>query len=78
MHRNHQQPLRTGLLSVSLMQIKPAEVSAILREQAAGNQSEADLRGTVLQVDGIAHIYGLSNVQAGELIEFENGAVASR
>ena len=59
-----------------MSQIKPAEVSAILREQLAGNQSEADLQevGTVLQVgDGIARIYGLSNVQAGELIEFENG-----
>ena len=59
-----------------MSQIKPAEVSAILREQLAGNQTEADLQevGTVLQVgDGIARIYGLSNVQAGELIEFENG-----
>ena len=48
-----------------MSQIKPAEVSAILREQLAGNQSEADLQevGTVLQVgDGIARIYGLSNV----------------
>ena len=59
-----------------MSQIKPSEVSAILREQLAGNQTEADLQevGTVLQVgDGIARIYGLSNVQAGELIEFENG-----
>ena len=59
-----------------MSQIKPAEVSAILREQLAGNQSEADLQevGTVLQIgDGIARVYGLSNVQAGELIEFENG-----
>ena len=59
-----------------MSQIKPAEVSAILREQLAGNQTAADLQevGTVLQVgDGIARIYGLSNVQAGELIEFENG-----
>ena len=59
-----------------MSQIKPAEVSAILREQLAGNQTDADLQevGTVLQVgDGIARIYGLSNVQAGELIEFENG-----
>ena len=59
-----------------MSQIKPAEVSAILREQLAGNQTAADLQevGTVLQLgDGIARIYGLSNVQAGELIEFENG-----
>ncbi len=56
--------------------IKPAEVSAILREQLSGFKSEAELEevGTVLQVgDGIARIYGLSNVQSGELIEFENG-----
>ncbi|MCH2197266.1 MAG: F0F1 ATP synthase subunit alpha [Flavobacteriales bacterium] len=56
--------------------LKPAEVSAILREQLSGVKSEAELEevGTVLQVgDGIARIYGLSNVQSGELIEFENG-----
>ncbi len=59
-----------------MAQIKPAEVSAILREQLAGFKSEEDLEeiGTVLQVgDGIARIYGLSEVQSGELIEFENG-----
>jgi F-type H+/Na+-transporting ATPase subunit alpha len=59
-----------------MAEIKPAEVSAILREQLAGFKSEAELQevGTVLQVgDGIARIYGLSSVQAGELIEFENG-----
>ena len=57
--------------------IKPAEVSAILREQLSGFKSEAELEevGTVLQVgDGIARIYGLNNVQFGELIEFESGA----
>ncbi|MFT5182901.1 MAG: F-type H+-transporting ATPase subunit alpha [Flavobacteriales bacterium] len=56
--------------------VKPAEVSAILREQLAGFKSEAELEevGTVLQVgDGIARIYGLSNVESGELIEFDNG-----
>jgi F-type H+-transporting ATPase subunit alpha len=56
--------------------IKPAEISAILREQLAGLKTETELQevGTVLQVgDGIARIYGLSNVQSGELIEFENG-----
>jgi F-type H+-transporting ATPase subunit alpha len=47
-----------------------------LREQLAGFKSEAELQevGSILQVgDGIARIYGLSNVQSGELIEFENG-----
>ena len=56
--------------------IKPAEVSAILREQLSGFRSEAELQevGTVLQVgDGIARIYGLTGVQYGELIEFDGG-----
>ncbi len=56
--------------------VKPAEVSAILRQQLAGFKSESDLEevGTVLQVgDGIARAYGLSNAQAGELVEFESG-----
>ncbi|NEN24544.1 F0F1 ATP synthase subunit alpha [Cryomorpha ignava] len=59
-----------------MSEIKPAEVSAILREQLAGLKSQVELEevGTVLQVgDGIARIYGLSSVQAGELIEFESG-----
>ncbi|MBJ59828.1 MAG: F0F1 ATP synthase subunit alpha [Flavobacteriales bacterium] len=57
-------------------EVKPAEVSAILRQQLAGFKSESDLQevGTVLQVgDGIARVYGLTNVQSGELIEFESG-----
>jgi F-type H+/Na+-transporting ATPase subunit alpha len=56
--------------------IKPAEVSAILREQLSGFKSEAELEevGTVLQVgDGIARIYGLSSVQYGEMVEFKSG-----
>jgi F-type H+-transporting ATPase subunit alpha len=56
--------------------IKPAEVSAILREQLSGFKTEAQLEeiGTVLQIgDGIARVYGLNGVQAGELVEFENG-----
>jgi F-type H+/Na+-transporting ATPase subunit alpha len=56
--------------------IKPAEVSKILREQLEGMQTGIELEevGTVLQVgDGIARIYGLSNVESNELIEFENG-----
>lgn len=59
-----------------MAEVKPAEVSAILRQQLAGFNTEAQLEevGTVLQVgDGIARIYGLSQVQSGELIEFENG-----
>jgi F-type H+-transporting ATPase subunit alpha len=60
-----------------MAEINPAEVSSILREQLAGVKSAAELEevGTVLQVgDGIARIYGLTNVESGELIEFENGA----
>ncbi|MDR2911572.1 MAG: F0F1 ATP synthase subunit alpha [Bacteroidales bacterium] len=56
--------------------IKPAEVSKILKQQLEGFKSVAELEevGTVLQVgDGIARIYGLSNVEANEMIEFENG-----
>ncbi len=56
--------------------IKPAEVSAILKQQLSGFESSASLDevGTVLQVgDGIARVYGLSNVQYGELVEFEDG-----
>ena len=59
--------------------IKPAEVSKILRQQLEGIQSGVELEevGTVLQVgDGIARIYGLSNAQSNELIEFENGIEA--
>ena len=59
--------------------IKPAEVSKILKQQLEGIQTGADLEevGTVLQVgDGIARIYGLSNAQSNELIEFENGIEA--
>ena len=56
--------------------VRPDEVSAILREQLSNFKSEAELEevGTVLQVgDGVARIYGLSNAQAGELLELENG-----
>ncbi len=59
--------------------IKPAEVSKILREQLEGIQTGVELEevGTVLMVgDGIARIYGLSNAQSNELIEFENGMEA--
>ncbi|QGY44418.1 F0F1 ATP synthase subunit alpha [Maribellus comscasis] len=56
--------------------IKPAEVSKILKQQLEGFKSEAELEevGTVLEVgDGIARIYGLSNVEANEMIEFDSG-----
>ncbi len=59
--------------------IKPSEVSKILRQQLEGIQTGVELEevGTVLQVgDGIARIYGLSNAQSNELIEFENGIEA--
>src|SRR5687768_3772247 len=62
-----------------MAEIKPAEVTAILREQLSGFKSEAELEevGSVLEVgDGIARIYGLSKVQSGELIEFETGVQA--
>ncbi|MEY2925517.1 MAG: synthase subunit alpha [Bacteroidota bacterium] len=56
--------------------IRPDEVSSIIKEQLAGVQTAAQLEevGTVLQVgDGIARIYGLTQVKSGELIEFDNG-----
>ncbi len=56
--------------------IKPAEVSSILKKQIEGFKSGVELEevGTVLQVgDGIARIYGLSNVESNEMIEFDNG-----
>jgi F-type H+/Na+-transporting ATPase subunit alpha len=59
-----------------MVEVRPDEVSAILREQLSNFKTEAELEevGTVLQIgDGVARIYGLSKAQAGELIEFENG-----
>ena len=56
--------------------IKPAEVSAILKEQLIGFNAKVSLDevGTVLQIgDGIARVFGLSNVQFGELVLFEGG-----
>jgi len=58
------------------MEIRAAEISAILKQQIAGFGSEADVAevGQVLSVgDGIARIYGLDKVQAGEMVEFPNG-----
>jgi F-type H+-transporting ATPase subunit alpha len=56
--------------------IKPAEISAIIKKQLTGSDVAPSLDevGTVLQVgDGISRVYGLSNVQYGELVQFENG-----
>ncbi len=58
------------------MDIRAAEISAILKEQIKNFGSEAEVTevGQVLSVgDGIARAYGLDNVQAGEMVEFENG-----
>jgi F-type H+/Na+-transporting ATPase subunit alpha len=62
-----------------MAEIKPDEISAILRQQLSNFNAAADLEevGTVLQVgDGIARVYGLGNVRYGELVEFENGVRA--
>ena len=62
-----------------MVEIKPDEISAILRQQLSNFNAAADLEevGTVLQVgDGIARVYGLNNVRSGELVEFENGVRA--
>jgi F-type H+/Na+-transporting ATPase subunit alpha len=59
-----------------MAEVKPAEISAILKQQLAGFEASASLDevGTVLTIgDGIARVYGLSNAQYGELVEFENG-----
>lgn len=59
-----------------MINIKPAEISEILKQQLDNFKSEAELEevGTVLQVgDGIARIYGLLNVESNEMIEFESG-----
>src|SRR5712675_993258 len=59
-----------------LMEIRAAEISAILKEQIKnfGQEAEVSEVGQVLSVgDGIARVYGLDNVQAGEMVEFENG-----
>ncbi len=59
-----------------MAEVKPAEISAILKQQLSGFEASASLDevGTVLTVgDGIARVYGLSNVQYGELVEFDGG-----
>ena len=62
-----------------MVDVKPDEISAILKQELSGFKTEAELEevGSVLQVgDGIARIYGLTQVQAGELVEFESGTQA--
>ncbi len=69
-------PLGDGGKKLTMAEIKPDEISAILRQQLSNFNAAADLEevGTVLQVgDGIARVYGLGNVRYGELVEFENG-----
>ncbi|MBU2494459.1 MAG: F0F1 ATP synthase subunit alpha [Bacteroidetes bacterium] len=61
-----------------MAEVRPDEVSAILRKQLSGFENEVDVYdvGTVLQVgDGIARVYGLSEVMASELVEFPNGVM---
>jgi len=58
------------------MEIRAAEISAILKDQIANFDAEADVSevGQVLSVgDGVARVYGLDNVQAGEMVEFPGG-----
>ncbi len=62
-----------------MVEIKPDEISAILRQQLSNFNAGANLEevGTVLQIgDGIARVYGLNNVSSGELVEFDNGVKA--
>jgi len=60
------------------MEIRPAEISEILKQQIAGFDAEANVAevGTVLTVgDGIARVYGLQNVMAGELVQFPSAGL---
>lgn len=62
-----------------MAEIKPDEISAILKQQLSGFDATTELEevGTVLEIgDGIAHVYGLNSVGSGELVEFENGVQA--
>ena len=59
--------------------VRPEEISAILKQQLSGFDASINLEevGSVLQVgDGIARVYGLNSAQSGELVEFENGTRA--
>src|SRR6476619_3890891 len=60
------------------MAINVAEITSVLKQEIAGFESKLNVSevGTVVEVgDGIARIYGLRNAMAGELLEFENGAM---
>ena len=62
-----------------MVDVKPDEISAILKQQLSGFSTEAELEevGTVLEVgDGIARVYGLTKARAGELVEFETSVQA--
>ncbi len=61
-----------------MAEVRPEEISAILRRQLSGYEKDVDIYevGTVLQVgDGVARVYGLTKVMASELVEFPNGVV---
>jgi F-type H+-transporting ATPase subunit alpha len=58
------------------MEIRPSEISDILKKQMSGFDAGAELAevGQVISVsDGVATVYGLENVQAGEMVEFDGG-----
>ncbi len=60
------------------MNIRPEEISSVIKEQIKGYSTKLDVSevGTVIQVgDGIARVYGLDNAMSGELLEFENGVM---
>ena len=60
------------------MNLRPEEISAVIKEQIKGYTSKLDVAevGTVIQVgDGIARVYGLDNAMSGELLEFQNGII---
>lgn len=62
-----------------MVDVKPDEISAIIKQELSGFKTETQLEevGSVLQVgDGIARVYGLNSIQAGELVEFETGTQA--
>ena len=70
------QHLELSMRGAALMDIRAAEISAILKEQIANFGTEAEMAevGRVLSVgDGIARVYGLDEVQSGEMVEFEDG-----
>ena len=60
------------------MSINVAEITSVLKQEISGFESRVNVAevGTVIEVgDGIARIYGLGNAMAGELLEFQNGAM---